>query len=241
MHHVTRIDELPGSQVPAAYADRSRGYSRQLLAGSSTGSPHMGLFACHLEPTGHTDAVVHSFEASLYVLSGELVVSMLGQSIRLPLRPLPQRPGRRGLHRAGPVPRAGVLAPDERTGAVRGRSPQQDTFFTGEQPDAADAPSPDLRDPRNRNAFRFDPSSMDLGNLAGIAGGQAVDAPAVSASMATALLAYSGIGVQRRLIDQRMGAQRALHTMPSSGAVPADCDSAPARPPVRGGLRRRRG
>ncbi|OIQ70816.1 cupin domain protein [mine drainage metagenome] len=47
-------------------------------------------------------------------------------------------------------------------------------------------------------------------NLQNLAVGSNVNAPAVSASMATALLAYSGIGV-RMLVDQRVGAQ--LHTM----------------------------
>ena len=64
-----------------------------------------------------------------------------------------------------------------------------------------------MRDPRNRNAVRFDPSSMDLRRLAG---GSDVNAPTVSPSMATALLAYSGIGV-KMLVDQQVGAQ--LHTM----------------------------
>jgi mannose-6-phosphate isomerase-like protein (cupin superfamily) len=64
-----------------------------------------------------------------------------------------------------------------------------------------------MRDPRNQNAVRFDSDSMDLGRLAG---GSRVDAPTVSPSMATALLAYSGIGV-KMLIDQQRGAQ--LHTM----------------------------
>jgi len=48
---------------------------------------------------------------------------------------------------------------------------------------------------------------MDLRRLSG---GSDVNAPTVSPSMATALLAYSGIGV-KMLIDQQRGAQ--LHTM----------------------------
>jgi quercetin dioxygenase-like cupin family protein len=48
---------------------------------------------------------------------------------------------------------------------------------------------------------------MDVDNLKV---GAPVDAPTVSASMATALLAYSGIAV-KMLVDQRLGA--ALHTM----------------------------
>jgi mannose-6-phosphate isomerase-like protein (cupin superfamily) len=207
MYHVMRIDETQ-NQVPAAYADRSRGYSRQLLVGSSTGSPHMGLYVCHLDPTGQIEAVVHSFEVSLYVLAGDLVVSLLGETVRLPTDHCLNVPvGVAYTLRAagGPASWLQMSAPAPFEDGRR-----SDTFFTGEQLGTGEAPAPDLRDPRNRNAFRFDPSSMDLGNLAGIAGGQAVNAPTVSASMATALLAYSGIGV-RMLIDQRMGAQ--LHTM----------------------------
>jgi quercetin dioxygenase-like cupin family protein len=56
-------------------------------------------------------------------------------------------------------------------------------------------------------AIRGTGTRLDLRRLAG---GSSVDSPAVSPSMATALLAYSGIGV-KMLIDQRVGAQ--LHTM----------------------------
>jgi mannose-6-phosphate isomerase-like protein (cupin superfamily) len=207
MFHVTRFDETL-NETPAAYADRSTGYARQLLVGSSTGSPHMGLFRCQLDPHGSIEAVVHSFEVSLYVLEGELSLTMLGTTIRLGADHCAAVPVgvtyaiRAG---AGPVSWLQMSAP-----APFEDTRRTDTFFTGEQLEAAAAAAPDLRDPRNQHSFRFDPSSMDLGNLAGIAGGQAVDAPTVSASMATALLAYSGIGV-RMLVDERLGA--ALHTM----------------------------
>jgi quercetin dioxygenase-like cupin family protein len=207
MYHVTRIDES-ALAVPAAYADRSTGFARQLLVNSSTGSPHMGLFVCRLEPGGRVEQVVHSFEVSLYVLSGEVVLAMMGEVLRLPADHCVNIPvGVAYSVSAGREPgswlQMSAPAPFE-------TSRRSDTFFTGAQVDVDDAPAPDLRDPRNRNAFRFDVSSMDLGNLAGVAGGQAVNAPTVSASMATALLAYSGIGV-RMLVDQRVGAQ--LHTM----------------------------
>jgi quercetin dioxygenase-like cupin family protein len=55
--------------------------------------------------------------------------------------------------------------------------------------------------------FRLGEGEMDVDNLKV---GAAVDAPTVSASMATALLAYSGIAV-KMLVDQRLGA--VLHTM----------------------------
>ena len=70
------------------------------------------------------------------------------------------------------------------------------------------APTPlDVRDPRNRNLFRLDDWQMDVDELKL---GAPVDQPTVSASMATALLAYSGIAV-KMLVDQRLDAH--LHTM----------------------------
>lgn len=204
MYHVTRIDESR-NEVPAAFADRSSGFSRQSLVGKSTGSPHMGLFMCHLEPRGRIESVVHSFEVSIYVTTGELVLSMHGTSIRL------------GADHCAAVP-VGVTYSIRAEGApvswlqMSAPAPfedtrRQDTFFTGDQLDAVATEATDLRDPRNQHSFRFDAASMELDKLAV---GSAVDAPTVSASMATALLAYSGIGV-RMLVDQRVGAQ--LHTM----------------------------
>ena len=74
---------------------------------------------------------------------------------------------------------------------------------------APDAPVDplDARDPRNRNFFLLSDGEMDVDLLKRA---EAFGAPTVSASMATALLAYSGIAV-KMLVDQRLDAQ--LHTM----------------------------
>ncbi len=64
-----------------------------------------------------------------------------------------------------------------------------------------------MRDPRNRYFFLLGPGDMDLDRLKR---GASVDAPTVSASMATAALAYSGITV-KMLVDKRLDAQ--LQTM----------------------------
>ena len=82
-----------------------------------------------------------------------------------------------------------------------------DTFFTGEALPQDEGAPLDIRDPRARTFFRLDPGQMELDNRKL---GAPVDAPTVSASMATALLAYSGITV-KMLVDQRLGA--VLHTM----------------------------
>jgi quercetin dioxygenase-like cupin family protein len=81
-----------------------------------------------------------------------------------------------------------------------------DTFFLGPAPETRAEPL-DVRDPRNRNLFLLTEGEMDVDRLKR---GAAVGAPTVSASMATAVLAYSGIAV-KMLVDQRLDAQ--LHTM----------------------------
>ena len=89
----------------------------------------------------------------------------------------------------------------------RGSTGPRDTFFTGAPAAGSEGLPVDIRDPRTRTFFRLDPGQMELDNRKL---GAAVDAPTVSASMATALLAYSGITV-KMLVDQRLGA--VLHTM----------------------------
>ena len=77
-----------------------------------------------------------------------------------------------------------------------------DTFFV--PPLAAADPVPvDVRDPRTRSFGHIDPANMDPGR-------QTQDQLAVSASMRTALLVYSGITV-KMMVDSDLGAQ--LQTM----------------------------
>jgi quercetin dioxygenase-like cupin family protein len=145
------------------------------------------------------DEHVHSYEESFYVLEGEPVLSLDGHCVSL-------TPGACGVVPIG-VPHAwrGRGRWVEMT-APRPRPDGSDTFFVGSAPDGEAAPL-DVRDPRNRNLFLLTAGEMDLDRLRV---GAAVDAPTVSASMATAALAYSGITV-KMLVDQRLDAQ--LHTM----------------------------
>ncbi len=204
MHHLERLNRQRAT-VPPAYVGRSRGFSRQVLVGRSHGSPHLTLSANYLEPGGSINPVLHSFEASLFVLEGGIDVVTGGARYRLPSRhamvlPLgvPYQILSESVASAWLQMEAPAELEDER---------RTDTFFAGEFSPAGEPVTPDMRDPRYRSVARFDPEAMDLGRLAG---GSDVNAPTVSASMATALLAYSGIGV-KMLIDQNQGAQ--LHTM----------------------------
>ena len=184
------------------FADRSVGLARVELVGGHSGSVHMGLGLAVLEQ-GHIDTHVHSHEESFYVLDGEPVLFLDGRGVRL-------RAGACGVIPVG-VPhawRATGVARWVDMRAPRPRDPDQpaDTFVIGVAPES-EPDELDIRDPRNRNLFVLTDADMDLDRLKT---GASVAAPTVSASMATAALAYSGITV-KMLVDQRTDAQ--LSTM----------------------------
>jgi mannose-6-phosphate isomerase-like protein (cupin superfamily) len=206
VYHVTRIDHSLAT-LPADYAGQAQDFRRQDLIGRETGSHHMTMTNSILGPGGWVAPAVHSYEKSLWMFEGELRLTMLGQTVTLRPSDCAVVPvgvahqltapgeGARWLEMSAPVR---LLLTDHR----------QDTFFLNEpRLDDSAAAGVDLRDPRNQHFFRFDESSMDLGRLSR---GSDPAAPEVSASMATALLAYSGISI-RMLADQRVSAQ--LHTM----------------------------
>jgi quercetin dioxygenase-like cupin family protein len=188
---VELTDALPG---------RSSGLRSCRLVGGALGSTHMGLTLVALTD-GHVDTHVHSFETGFYVLEGEPVLYLDGRGVEL-------QPGACGVIPVG-VPhafRADAPALWIEMAAPRPRADGSDTFFLGPAPDTPSQPL-DVRDPRNRNLFLLGDGQMDLDALKR---GSTVGAPTVSASMATAVLAYSGIAV-KMLVDQRLDAQ--LHTM----------------------------
>jgi quercetin dioxygenase-like cupin family protein len=192
-----------------AYPDQSIGFRRAPLIGGHNGSVHMGLSLDELAD-GHVESHVHSYEESFYVLDGEPVLHLDGRGIRLV-------PGACGVVPVG-VPHAWQTAGEARWICMaaprpRGADEPPDTFFLGGVPETEAAPL-DVRDPRNRNLFLLTEGEMDLDRLKE---GAAVAAPTVSASMATAALAYSGITV-KMLVDQRLDAQ--LLTMFMVGYAP---------------------
>ena len=206
MHALIRREEI---ELERVLQERSSGLSRALLVGGFMGATHTGLMLVGLEH-GHVDTHLHSFESSFFVLSGEPVLYLDGRGVRL----------RRGACGAIPVGvphawRADASARWIEMASPRPRGAEQpaDTFFLGPAPDADPAPL-DLRDPRSRNLFLLGDEDLDLDRLRQ---GSDVAAPSVSASMATAALAYSGITV-KMLVDKRLDAQ--LHTMFMVGYEP---------------------
>jgi quercetin dioxygenase-like cupin family protein len=204
-YHVQRAGDIALGPPPGAAAEHSAGLTRATLVGRAVGAVHTGLALAEIAPGGHVGTHLHSTEQSVYVLSGHPTLTIDGHSYRL-------SPDECALLPVG-VQHAYRNTGDEPARLLEANSPvprtsgPADTFWTGAPvPDGAGDP-PDIRDPRTRNFFRLGPGQMDVDNLKI---GAPVDAPTVSASMATALLAYSGIAV-KMLVDTRLGA--VLHTM----------------------------
>ncbi|MGZ4407819.1 MAG: cupin domain-containing protein [Gaiellaceae bacterium] len=194
-YRLVRRDDV---ELSPALPGRSRGLTTSRLVGGELGSTHMALTLVSLVD-GHVDTHLHSYETSFYVLEGEPVLYLDGHGVTL-------TPGACG---AIPVGAQHAFRGSGRwieMAAPRPRSDGSNTFFLGPTPDFPPEPL-DVRDPRNRNLFLLTEGEMDVERLKR---GAAVNAPTVSASMATAVLAYSGIAV-KMLVDQRLDAQ--LHTM----------------------------
>ncbi len=211
-------DGLPGYrlvrrediELADALAGHSSGLTACRLVGGALGSTHMALTLVSLAD-GHVDQHLHSFETSFYVLEGEPVVYLEERGVQL-------EPGACGAIPVG-MPHAFRCAGNGlwiEMAAPRPRADGSDTFFLGPAPDTEAIPL-DARDPRNRNLFLLTEGESDLDRLKHA---QAMGAPTVSGSMATAVLAYSGIAV-KMLVDQRLDAQ--LHTMFMVDYQPGAC------------------
>jgi len=199
-HHIVKKATELDYTVPPEFEGRSSGYTRDNVVDEPGGGVQMGFAVARLEPGGHVDTHVHSFEETLYVVDGELTVDTPEGSYRLV-------PGDYGLLPVGmthafrntgarPVSFSEMKAPLPRERL------QYDTQFP--TPIATSDPVPlDVRDPRNRYFGHIDPENMDPAL-------QTQDRLAQSASMRTALLVYSGISV-KMMVDSDLGAD--LSTM----------------------------
>lgn len=198
MHHVTTVDDA-GFALPVGYEQHSSGYRRASHIDREIGAIHTGMGTCELAGDGAIDRHVHSYEELVYVIEGTPRLTLDGRTIELAPDDCAfigvgathawsnPGPGRcRWIDLQSPQARPPAKAPD--------------TFFV---PGADADPEPlDIRDPRARHFFRWSKGQGDLDALKLPA---PVDAPAVSASMSSALLAYAGITV-KMLLDERHGA-----------------------------------
>lgn len=199
-HHIVMKAAELDYTVPSEFEGRSSGYTRDNVVDEPGGGVQMGFAVARLEPGGHVDTHVHSFEETLYVVDGELTVDTPEGSYRLVagdygLLPVGMTHSFRNTS-AGPVSFSEMKAPLPRERL------QYDTQFPATIATAAPEPI-DVRDPRNRYFGHIDPENMDPAL-------QTQDRLAQSASMRTALLVYSGISV-KMMVDSDLGAD--LSTM----------------------------
>jgi quercetin dioxygenase-like cupin family protein len=198
-HLVHRAAEAVWSPAPGPLSG-SRGLRACSVVHSSTHAVHTGFALVRLEPGGSLSSHVHSYEESLYVLDGEVVVQTPGEAVQL-------GPGDYGWIPVG-VPHTLRTVGDVEARWARMSAPTPradhdlDTYVVPELGMTEPVP-PDVRDPRTRRYGHIDPENMDPAQ-------QTQDRLAVSAGMRTALLIYSGITV-KMMIDSDLGAQ--LSTM----------------------------
>ena len=187
--------------TPAVFGGRSAGYTSAGVVTEASGGVQMGFRVSRLAEDGHVDTHVHSFEESIYVIDGSLTVDTPEGSFELVtgdygLLPVGSPHALRNRSRAT-VEFAEMQAPLPRERFA------YDTQFPPAIMRAATGIRVDVRDPRNRSFGHIDAEAMDPGL-------QTQDRLAVSASMRTALLVYSGISV-KMMVDSDLGAD--LSTM----------------------------
>jgi quercetin dioxygenase-like cupin family protein len=178
------------------FETQGEGFSRWPIVDETTVAAHTGFGLCALEPGAEVPAHVHSYEESFYLLEGSVILDGVGESTRLV-------PGDYGLVPIGvphawrndgtePARWAEMLAPQPRSRFGN------DTFRVPSLRSGTPEPI-DVRDPRSRRFGHIEPANMDVDK-------QTQDRLAVSASMRTALLVYSGITV-KMMVDSDLGAR----------------------------------
>jgi len=198
-HIVKKVAKLE-YEVPAEFDGRSSGYGRDDVVDEAGGAVQMGFHVARLEPGGLVETHVHSFEESLFVVEGALTVDTPEGSHQLvagdyALVPL-------GMTHAFRNTSSDVVSFSEMKAPLPRERFQFDTQFPAAMTTFDPVPI-DVRDPRNRNFGHIDPENMDPAM-------QTQDRLALSASMRTALLVYSGISV-KMMVDSDLGAD--LSTM----------------------------
>jgi quercetin dioxygenase-like cupin family protein len=179
-----------------SWAVDSAGFSRWRAIGQPEGAVHTGFGLCVLQPGGAVPGHAHSFEETFYVTDGVGVLDVPEGSFLV-------RPGDYGLLPVG-IPHAwrNLGHAPVRWAEMQGPAPRphldDDTVPDVAVP--AREPRPiDVRDPANRRFGSISVEQMDMHK-------QSQDLLAVSASMRTALLVYSGITV-KMMVDSDLDAQ----------------------------------
>lgn len=180
----------PGPLAPGAV-----GLTRWRAVGEDDGAAHTDFGLSRLEPGGRTATHVHSFEESFHVVRGEVVLATPEATVHLVA-------GDYGVIPIG-VPHAWRAVGDEVaewsdlfTPPARERY-GSDTYRVRELPEVTPV-RVDPRDPRTRSFGNITADHM-------VPSRQSQELLAVSASMRTALLVYSGISL-KMMVDSDLGA-----------------------------------
>jgi quercetin dioxygenase-like cupin family protein len=191
MRHLVRY------AADAEYRDEGGVRRWSIVDETTPAAVHTGFGICELPPGGSLPARVQSFEECFYVLDGAVV-------LRSPEGATLLRPGDYGLLPVG-VPHVWANDGDDAGRWAYMLSPQPRSRYGGDTfavPPPAAGVNPaevDVRDPRTRSFGHIEPANMAVDK-------QTQDMLAVSASMRTALLVYSGITV-KMMVDSDLGAQ----------------------------------
>ncbi|GGH43588.1 cupin domain-containing protein [Microbacterium album] len=180
---------------PGPVAPSAEGVTRWRAVGEEDGAAHTDFGITRLARGGRIATHVHSFEESFHVLSGEVLLATPEATVHL-------MAGDYGVipigvpHRWGSVGAQGAEWADLFTPPARSRH-GGDTYRVPELA-ARDAVRVDPRDPRMRSFGSISAAHMDKD-------AQSQELLAVSASMRTALLVYSGISL-KMMVDSDLGA-----------------------------------
>lgn len=191
---VRRADEAqylsPGPLAPEAV-----GMTRWRAVGEEDGAAHTDFGLTRLEPGGSTATHVHSFEESFHLIEGEVILATPEATVHLVA-------GDYGIIPIG-VPHAWraigdtvAVWSDLFTPPARERY-GSDTYRVPELP-VIDPVRVDARDPRTRSFGNITTEHMNPGK-------QSQELLAVSGSMRTALLVYTGITL-KMMVDSDLGA-----------------------------------
>ncbi|MGH2672052.1 MAG: cupin domain-containing protein [Actinomycetota bacterium] len=200
MGHIVKHAVDLDHRTPVEFEGRSKGYTGDSVVDERGGSVQMGFRVARIEAAGHVDAHVHSFEESIFVIDGSLTVDTIDGSHELSAGDYGLLPV--GMTHAFRNTSGGVVDFAEMKAPLPRERFGFDTHFTPAI-DIRPAQPIDVRDPRTRSFGHIDAESMDPAM-------QTQDRLAVSASMRTALLVYSGITV-KLMVDSDLGAD--LSTM----------------------------
>lgn len=193
--HLVRTADQAAFEVPSAFVALSKGFRRWSIVNGES-SVHQEFNICELDPGGSIDTHIHSFEESIYVLEGQLICETGDGVFAL-------KEGDYGVILVA-APHAFRNTDSARTRWVEMLAPQPrlgsqgDTFAVAPLAHTGPPLPIDARDPRTRFFGNITPQHMNPTK-------QTQDLLAVSASMRTALLVYSGITV-KMMVDSQLGA-----------------------------------